>query len=162
MASGTEASAAIAARFGPDVLAADGSIDRAKLGPIVFKDPSARRELEAMVHPAVYRAITAGLRAFELTGAPPVAVVDIPLLFETGHAADFDRVLVVACTVPTQVARLLERGLTEVEARQRIAAQWPTEDKVKHADFVIRTDGSHEATDEQIDEFCRTLGLTSS
>ena len=65
-AAGTEASSAIAARFGQDVLAADGSVDRARLAPIVFADPAARRELEAMVHPAVYRAIRAGLRAFEL------------------------------------------------------------------------------------------------
>ena len=65
-AAGTEATAAIAARFGAEILAPDGAVDRAKLGPIVFADPSARRELEAIVHPAVYRAIAAGLRAFEL------------------------------------------------------------------------------------------------
>src|SRR5438552_13408369 len=77
-AAGTEATAAIAARFGDDVLAADGSVDRAKLGPMVFADSAARRELEAIVHPAVYRAITAGLRAFELLGSHSVAVVDVP------------------------------------------------------------------------------------
>ena len=68
MAAGTEASAAIAERFGPDIIAADGSVDRTKLGGIVFVDAGARRDLEAIVHPAVYRAIEAGLRAFELTG----------------------------------------------------------------------------------------------
>src|SRR6185295_992845 len=81
-APGTEATTAIAARFGADVLAADGSVNRAKLGPIVFGDPAARRDLEAIVHPAVYRAIAAGLRAFELTGSR-IAIVDIPLLYET-------------------------------------------------------------------------------
>src|SRR5579864_5827019 len=84
-AAGTEATAAIAARFGPDVLAADGSVDRAKLGPIVFADAAARRDLEAIVHPAVHRAITAGLRGFELLGSDAFAVVDVPLLFETGR-----------------------------------------------------------------------------
>src|SRR5882757_9425644 len=67
-AAGTEATSAIAARFGADVLAADGSVDRAKLGPMVFADPVARRDLEVIVHPAVYRAIQAGLRGFALTG----------------------------------------------------------------------------------------------
>src|SRR5712671_3327065 len=88
---GTEATQAIAARFG-DVLTADGAVDRRKLGPIVFADPSARKELEAIVHPAVYRAIAAALRAFELLGGYPLAVVDVPLLYESGHAADFDKV----------------------------------------------------------------------
>src|SRR5438093_1997002 len=82
-AAGTEATAAIAARFGADVLAADGSVDRTKLGPIVFADHSARRDLEAIVHPAVFRAIETGLRGFERTGAYPFAVVDVPLLYET-------------------------------------------------------------------------------
>src|SRR5712675_662136 len=73
-AAGTEATRAIAARFGAAVLAEDGSVDRAKLGPIVFADNVARGDLEAIVHPAVYRAITVGLRAFELIENPRVAV----------------------------------------------------------------------------------------
>src|SRR6476661_640816 len=73
-AAGTEAAAAIAARFGAEMLTADGSVDRKKLGPIVFADPSARRELEAIVHPAVYRAIAAGIRGFERIGDSPLAV----------------------------------------------------------------------------------------
>src|SRR2546426_12000349 len=92
-AAGTAATAAIAARFGPDVLAADGSVDRAKLGPIVFADAAARLDLEALVHPPVYRAIMAGLRALDLLDRPPRAVVDVPLLYESGHAGDFDRVI---------------------------------------------------------------------
>src|SRR5256885_1299478 len=68
---GTEATAAIAARFGPEFIAADGGVDRAKLGPLVFVDAAARRDLEAIVHPAVYRAIAAGIRAFELVGGYP-------------------------------------------------------------------------------------------
>ena len=157
MAAGTEATAAIAARFGAEILAADGSVDRVKLGPIVFADSSARRELEAIVHPAVYRAIAAGLRAFELTGDPRSAVVDIPLLFETGHSADFDRIMVTACPPAVQLERLLERGMTEIEARERIAAQWPTNDKAARADFVIWTGGTFDDTIRQIEHVVEVL-----
>jgi len=149
-AAGTEATTAIAARFGSDVLAADGSVDRAKLGPIVFADPAARKDLEAIVHPAVYRAIAAGLRGFELIGGYPFAIVDVPLLYETGAEKNFDRVVVTACSPELQLARLRERGMSETSARQRLAAQWPTDDKIGRADFVIRTDGPYEETDRQV------------
>ena len=148
-AAGTEATAAIAERFGAEVLAADGSVDRKKLGSIVFADPAARRELEAIVHPAVHRAIAMGVRAFELMG-DALAVVDIPLLFETGSEKTFDKVIVTACAPETQMARLVQRGLTDEAARQRLAAQWPTERKTARADFVITTDGSFAETDEQV------------
>src|SRR5882762_6206784 len=105
-AAGTDGASAIAARFGPEILTADGAVDRAKLGPIVFADPAARRELEALVHPAVYRAIAAGLRGFQLSGPYPMAVVDVPLLYETGHERDFDRVIVTTCAQDLQLARL--------------------------------------------------------
>ncbi len=156
MAAGTEAAAAIAARFGPDVLAADGSVNRAVLGPIVFADAAARRDLEAIVHPAVYRSITAALRAFEMSGAR-VAVADIPLLFETGHADRFDRIIVTICDPATQIRRLVARGLTEDAARQRLAAQLPNEKKASRADFVVHTDGTFDETDRQVDHICRQL-----
>jgi len=156
-AAGTEATSAIAARFGADILGADGSIDRARLGSVVFADAAARRDLEALVHPAVYRAIAAGLRAFELIDAPPLAVVDVPLLYETGHAEEFDRVIVTACAPEIQLARLLKRGLSEDHARQRIAAQWPTEKKAARATFVIRTDGTFEETDRQVELVLKNL-----
>ncbi|MBW8862292.1 MAG: dephospho-CoA kinase [Acidobacteria bacterium] len=156
-AAGTEATAAIAARFGADVLAADGSVNRARLGPIVFADPAARRELEAIVHPAVYRAIAAGIRAFELTGTHAFAIVDVPLLFETGADRQFDRVIVTACPPDVQLARLKARGLSEEAARQRLAAQWPTEKKVAGATVVIRTDGTFEQTDAQVEAICRAF-----
>ena len=155
-AAGTEATVAIAARFGADVLAADGSVDRKRLGPRVFGDRDARRDLEAIMHPAVYRAIAAGLRGLELLG-DPIAVVDIPLLYETGAEKDFDRVIVTACAPATQLARLVERGLTDDEARQRLTAQWPTDKKVERADFVITTDGTFDDTDRQVDEVLARL-----
>jgi dephospho-CoA kinase len=157
MAAGTEASRAIAERFGAEVIDPSGAVDRRKLGPLVFADPAARAALEAIVHPAVYRAVEAGLRAFELIGGSPVVVVDIPLLYETGHAADFDRVVATLCAPETQLARLRERGLTEQAARQRVAAQMSAAEKAGRADVVIRTDGTFEETDAQVDRLLRLL-----
>ena len=148
-AAGTEATAAIAARFGADVIAPDGSVDRRVLGPIVFADAASRRDLEAIVHPAVYRAIQVGLRAFEKSG-DRLAIVEIPLLYESGHASDFDRVIVTACSEATQVQRLMGRGLSESRARQVLAAQKPTAEKAALADFVISTEGERSDTDAQV------------
>jgi dephospho-CoA kinase len=149
-AAGTEATAAIAARFGAGVIAQDGSVNRDALGAIVFADEGARRELETIVHPAVYRAIEAGLRAFARLGGSPLAVAEIPLLYETGHARDFDRVIVTACAAETQLKRLVSRGLSDAQARQIVAAQMPSEEKVAKADFVIRTDGTPAETDAHV------------
>jgi dephospho-CoA kinase len=149
MAAGTEATQQIAERFGTDVLDASGAVDRTRLGPIVFADAAARRDLEAIVHPAVYRAISAGLRAFEMLGLP-LAVVDIPLLHETGRAAQFDRVIATACARDTQIARLRARGLNEADAERRLAAQMPAQEKAARADFVIWTDGTFDETDAQV------------
>jgi len=117
---------------------------------------SARRELEAIVHPAVHRAIAAGIRGFELLG-DPLVIVDVPLLYETGAEKGFDRVIVTACATDRQLARLVDRGLTVDAARQRIGAQWPTEKKAARADFVIATDGTFEETNAQIDRIHRAL-----
>jgi dephospho-CoA kinase len=105
----------------------------------------------------VYRAIEAGLRAFGLIGGSPFAVVDVPLLYETGHAGDFARVVVTTCPPELQLARLRERGLSEVEASQRLAAQIPASDKAARADFVIRTDGTVGETDAQVEHLIRLL-----
>ena len=156
MAPGTEATSAIAERFG-DVLAADGSVDRAKLGPLVFADPAARRELEAMVHPAVYRAIAAAMRGFERLGGAPLAVVAIPLLYESGHAGEFDLVIATVCSPEEQLARLRARGLNDEAAQQRLAAQLPAEEKARRATHVIRTDGTHAETDAQVDTLLTDL-----
>ena len=148
-AAGTEATMAIAERFGAEMLAADGSVDRKKLGPVVFADRSARLELEAIVHPAVHRAIAAGVRGFQLLG-DPLVIVDVPLLYETGGEQGFDHVIITSCPPEMQIARLIERGLTEDAARQRLGAQWPTDMKTARADFVVKTDGTFAETDEQV------------
>ena len=156
-AAGTEATQAIAARFGASVLAADGSVDRSTLGPIVFADATARKELEAIVHPAVYRAIAAGLRAFELTGNPRLAIVDIPLLFETGRAMDFDLVIATVCRPDIQLARLVARGMSEEDAQRRLSAQLSAAEKAKRANHVIETSGSYEETEAQVERVLRQL-----
>src|SRR5580765_6338607 len=106
-AAGTEVTKEIGERFGREVIDADGAVDRPRLAAIVFEDDDARRDLEAIVHPAVYRAITAGLRAFELLGSPLV-VVDIPLLYETGHASYFARVIAANASPLIQLTRLVD------------------------------------------------------
>jgi dephospho-CoA kinase len=146
---GSPAIAEIRARFGESVCADGGDVDRSRLGAIVFQDEQARRDLEAILHPAVYRAIETWMRAQAGAGAL-VAVAEIPLLYETGHEGDFDCVVVTACDGEEQVRRAVARsGSSEADARRRIAAQWPLAEKVRRADFVIRTDGEVEDTRRQ-------------
>lgn len=154
---GTPAAAAISQQFGPDVLDADGAVNRRALGARVFADSSARRTLEAILHPAVYDAIQQWFDDLKSSGAP-LGVAAIPLLYETQHEADFQAVVVTACKPETQIRRVTERdGLSEGEARRRLAAQLPIEEKVNRADFVIRTDGTREETDRQVDETLEKL-----
>jgi len=146
---GSPATADIRTRFGEEVFTAVGDVDRTRLGAIVFRDGQARRDLEAILHPAVYRAIAAWMDGQQTAGAP-VAVAEIPLLYETGHERDFDCVVVTACDGEEQVRRAVGRsGMSEADARGRIAAQWPLSEKVRRADYAIRTDGTVEETRRQ-------------
>jgi dephospho-CoA kinase len=143
-------------RFGRDILDTTGTLDRRKLAALVFADPRARLDLEAIVHPEVRAATERWFAA--LDPGCPVAIADIPLLYEVGRDRDFDTVIVVACEPETQIRRVMERdAVSEEEARQRVAAQLPIEDKVRRADFVIRTDGSFEETDRRVVEVLREL-----
>lgn len=153
---GQPAAAAIRRRFGDAVFDADGTLDRKALAARVFADARERQALEAIIHPAVYEAIDRWFA--ELPGDVPAAIADIPLLYETGRQGDFDLVIVTTCTPSLQIARLMERdGLTEGEARRRLEAQWPSEEKARRADRVIRTDGSIGETEEQVDRIAREL-----
>jgi len=154
---GTEATAQIAERFGGEVLDSSGAVDRHKLGAIVFADSAARRALEEIVHPAVYRAIAAGMRAFELLDRSPFVIVDIPLLYETGHSSDFDRVIATVCPRRVQIERLKERGFSETEAEQRLAAQMSADEKALRADYIIQTDGAIASTNAQVDRILEIL-----
>jgi dephospho-CoA kinase len=149
VAPGSSALEAVALRFGRSILLPDGSLDRAALGRIVFNDRAARADLEAIVHPEVYRGI--GEWFASRPPATRLAIADIPLLFETGHNHDFDRVIVAACDPHQQLTRLMARDrLSEPEARARLNAQWPIEEKVARADHVIRTGGTLADTDAQV------------
>ena len=149
---------AIVARFGPGVLQPAGTLDRAALARHVFADADARRDLERIVHPAVYGAIRAWLVELAAAGCVPFAVADIPLLYETGRQGDFDAVVVTACDPEVQVARVVARdGATPEQARQRLAAQWPIADKAARADFVIDTGGTFAETDRQVGAVCDAL-----
>jgi|SRR5579872_5199149 len=149
VAIGSPGLAAVIAAFGSGVLAADGSLDRPALGRIVFGDGKARAALEAIVHPEVYRRIREWFA--NLPSGTRVAIADIPLVFETGHNHDFDRVVVAACTPEEQVRRVTARDrLSDAEARSRIAAQWPIDEKVRRASAVIWTDRGFAETDRQV------------
>jgi dephospho-CoA kinase len=152
---GTPGLAAIERRFGPDVLRTDGRLDRAALGAIVFDDPEARRDLEAIVHPAV-RA-----RAAQLTrAAPPDAVVVqvIPLLVETGQQKAFDRVVAVDVDPEVQLQRLVRRsGLPVDQARARINAQATREQRLAAADDVIDNNGTVEQLRAAVDRLWARL-----
>ena len=156
-APGTETSRDIVGRFGPGMEADGGAVDRRALGALVFEDAEARRALEAIVHPRVYDRITRWMLAQAARGAAWV-LAEIPLLFETSREADFDRVIVAACSPEEQVRRVAERdGLPEAAARDRLAAQWPIAEKARRATDVIDTSGSLADTDRQVDAVCAAL-----
>jgi len=150
VAAGSPGLAAIVDAFGGGVLSPDGSLDRPALAGVVFGDPAARATLDGIVHPLV-RA-----RAVELITAMPddaVVVQDIPLLVETGQGAAFDLVLVVEADPETRVARLVQRGSAEADARARIAAQATDEQRRAVADVVLDNSGTRERLAEQVDRF---------
>jgi dephospho-CoA kinase len=145
---GTDGLARVAAEFGESVLTADGSLDRAALGRLVFSDPDARARLNAIVHPLV-AARTAELMA----AAPPDSVVvhDVPLLTENGLAPNYDLVLVVEAPLRARLERLADRGLAESEARSRISAQATDEQRRAIADEVIVNDGDLAQLGQRVD-----------
>ena len=146
VAAGSPGLAAVVERFGAAVLQDDGALDRSALARIVFADRTARADLEAIIHPDVYRRIREWFA--NLPPGSRVAIADIPLLFETGHEHDFDCVIVAACSPEEQLRRLVDRdGLSDQDARARIDAQWPIDEKVERADYVIRTDRGFADTD---------------
>lgn len=152
VAPGTPGFEAVVDRFGSAVLRRDGGLDREALGRLVFADPEARRDLAAIIHPAVYIAIR---RWFESlapsSGSVAAAIADIPLVYETQHEGDFDRIIVATCPPEQQLERLMKRGgLTDEDARRRIDSQMAVSDKAARADYVIDTSGSFAETNRQV------------
>ena len=155
---GRPAWTALRARFDPALFTPDGALDRRRVAALVFDDAAARADLEAIVHPHVRAAIDAWFERQAAAAAAPFGVADIPLLFETDRAGEFDRVIVTACDAATQLARLAQRDrLAPDEGRKRLAAQLPTAVKTARADFVVRTGGSFDETDRQVESIYRAL-----
>ncbi len=138
---------AFVARYGGDkVLLADGRLDRAAIGQIVFHLPEERRWMDGTAHPLIRRALLARLEAYWAAGGA-VAVLDVPLLYEAGWETLADEVWVVYVDETTQLRRLMARdGLSEDAARERIAAQMPLVEKKRRAGVVIDNGGTREAT----------------
>ncbi|RKP54992.1 dephospho-CoA kinase [Cohnella endophytica] len=152
--------AAIAGRFGPQVLNEDGTLDRKRLGSIIFADPAERKALESITHPAI-RAVMKERMAYHESHTPDkLVVVDVPLLYESGLESYFEQIMVVYVPRGAQLERLASRDkLTYEEARKRLDAQMDIEDKKLRADILIDNSGTPERTEEQIERFWREKGL---
>lgn len=156
VAPGTPGLAAVVEAFGPGVLAADGSLDRPKLGAIVFADPERRRELEAITHPLIGEASRVLEHRARAEGH--LTVHDIPLLVEAGMAPLFDAVVVVDVPVDVQVQRMIElRGMSRADAEARLAAQATREQRLAAATHVIDNTGTLDALRERVEEVYAAL-----
>jgi dephospho-CoA kinase len=150
---GTVGLSKIVEHFGKEVLEADGSLDRMKLGSIIFADGAKRELLNSIVHPLVIEKQNAWIEEIEQEDPDGIAVVDAALLIESGGYRRFDKLIVVWCEPEIQLKRLMKRdGLSETAARQRIDAQMSQDKKKTFADFLIDTSNSFEVTQLQVEE----------
>ncbi|MDA2924920.1 dephospho-CoA kinase [Acidobacteria bacterium AH-259-L09] len=146
--------------FGHDILAADQTIDRKKLGKLVFFDEEARQELNRIVHPFVLEEEERLISNFETAKDPksPIVMVDAALMVETGSYRKYDFLIVVYCDSVIQLRRLMSReGLSQEEAMRRIRTQMPLSEKVKHADYIVDNSGRLSDTKEQIKQIFTEL-----
>jgi dephospho-CoA kinase len=154
---GTGVTRRIAEAFGEAVIGPEGSVDRKALGDIVFGDEVARKKLNAIVHPGVWREIERFFDERE-KASDPVAVVDAALMIETGSYRRYDRLVVVHCRPELQLERLMARdGLSREQAERRIRSQMPIEQKLPFADFLVDTSGSIEETLKRTDDLASRL-----
>lgn len=157
MARGGAAYAGVVAAFGEGILDAEGEIDRRVLGDLVFRDAGERARLNAAVHPHIRREWTGTVRRLQNDPAAVMIVVAVPLLYEVGVEDEFDAVVAVVCSEDTAVRRIRERGLDEEQARLRLAAQLPMQEKADRADYVIYNDFSMVILADQVDRLWRRL-----
>jgi dephospho-CoA kinase len=144
---GTEGLAAIINGFGKEVLNPDGTLDRLRLGALVFEDPEKLNFLNSLLHPIIIAAQDQLLLELESKYPQDIAIVDAALMIETGSFARFSKIIVVHCDPEVQLERLIDRtGLSRVEASKRIAAQMPQEEKKRFADYLIDTSNGFEET----------------
>lgn len=148
---GREAHRDIVREFGESVLAADGAIDRQKLGRIVFADHARRARLNEIVHPRVIEEQNRLLAEAEARDPNGIAIVDAALMIESGGYKRFDKLIVVYCDHETQIERLMRRNdITREDAERRVAAQMSSEEKVRYADYRIDTAGTFEETRQRV------------
>ncbi|MCK6523075.1 dephospho-CoA kinase [Myxococcota bacterium] len=157
VAPGQPALAALAARFGPTVLFTDGTLNRKALGALVMGDAAARKDLEAITHPAIRAEIQRRLQGLAEAGTPSAAV-EAALLVETGAYRQYDALLVVSCAPETQLRRLMSReGLNEADARRWVQSQLPLAEKERLGSAVIYNDGDGDALRAKVREAWATL-----
>ena len=155
---GTPGFQSVIEAFGTEILKPDGSLDRAKLGAVVFADEAKRSQLNSILHPYIIAAQDAQLRAWENEDPRGIAVVDAALMIESGGYQRFDRLVVVHCRPEVQLERLMSRdGLSREGAEQRIAAQMSQEEKKKHGDYLIDTSDGQESAREQTEAVLQQL-----
>jgi dephospho-CoA kinase len=147
---GEPALAEIKNAFGKEVISADGSLRRDELANIVFADPVARKKLEAILHPRIRERWLAQAEAWRKENVP-LAVIVIPLLYETQAESHFDRVICVACSENSRRERLRARDWSPAQIQGRIAAQMPVTEKIARAHFVIWTEGEMDNHSRQVD-----------
>jgi dephospho-CoA kinase len=153
---GTPGHDLVVERFGPNVLLPGGDLDREAVASIVFADPAARRDLEAIVHPEVRRLFAEGCERYD--GTDTVVVFSAPLLVETGMHTAFDVLVVVSASAQTQVGRLMrERAMSEAAIRARIDAQLPLEAKAEVADVIVDNEGSRDDLRPQVERLWADL-----
>ena len=157
MEPGTRAFEEIKREFGEGVIGEDGRIDRGKLGAMVFADRAKLERLNAIVHPRVEEEMVRKFSEWEKSGVKDAAFVEAALLVEAGYQKNLDGLVVVWCRPEQQLERLLARGLSEGEARRRIAAQMPAEEKLKYATEKIDCSGTLEDTRRQVGELAERL-----
>ena len=148
---------AVAARFGSEVIRPDGSLDRTRLGEIVFADPDARRDLERITHPRIAELMQERI-AQALASSAPLVAVDIPLLIENARESMFEGVLLVYAPREVQLRRLRERnGLDDAAAMQRLDAQLPIDEKRERATWIIDNSAGLDATKRAVDRWWETV-----
>ncbi|WP_339172776.1 dephospho-CoA kinase [Paenibacillus sp. FSL H7-0943] len=161
MLPGHEVLAAAAKQFGKEILFPDGTLNRAKLGEIVFQDPVALQTLNNLTHPAIRQEIKDRMYSMEQEEPKRLIIVDIPLLFESGLETLFHEIVVVYVPREMQIARLIERNrLSLEEAEARLNAQMDIEQKRNKADYIIDNSGDLAYTEQQVAVFWDRLGLS--
>ena len=158
VAPGEPALAEIAEEFGREVLQPDGSLDRKKLGAVVFSDAARRKRLEQITHPAIATRFQRRLAELEARGFEGIVLWDAPVMIESGGYKQMEKLVVVATDTATQAARLRARDVIEAaEADRKIGSQMPVAEKAKLADYVIDNAGDRAATERQVHEVHRAL-----